>query len=61
LHPASEEGQQRESTLKSVREDRKERLNNFEKRFAKKKKISTFAVPNKTGVDKRSLLTRKKD
>jgi len=43
------------------RGEREKRLNNFEKRFAKKKKISTFAVPNKTGVDKRSLLTRKKD
>ncbi len=50
----------RERTLKSVRGEREKRLNNFEKRFAKKKKISTFAVPNKTGVDKRSLLTRKK-
>jgi hypothetical protein len=29
----------------------------FQKRFAKQKKISTFAVPNKTGVTKRSLLT----
>jgi len=29
----------------------------FRKKFAKQKKISTFAVPNKTGVTKRSLLT----
>jgi hypothetical protein len=37
--------------------ERKNREKEFQKRFAKQKKISTFAVPNKTGVTKRSLLT----
>jgi len=36
---------------------KKEGEKEFRKRFAKQKKISTFAVPNKTGVTKRSLLT----